>query len=71
MGLIYDKSDVRIEFLKQWSKFVSAVLSYGENHSKRNVFKLVIDLDESGQFQGVATLTIDYSRGGGYCDAQQ
>ena len=30
MGLIYAQPNVGVEFLKQWSKFVSAVLSYGE-----------------------------------------
>jgi hypothetical protein len=50
MGLIYAQPNVRVEFLKQWSKFVTAVLSYGENHSKKSVNKMTSDIQESGQF---------------------
>ena len=48
MGLIYDQCDIRVEFLKQWSKFVPAILSYGGSNSKKNFRKLLKDLDETG-----------------------
>lgn len=34
MGLVIGKSDIRVAFERQWSKFVPAILQYGENSQK-------------------------------------
>lgn len=48
MGLINTQVDVRVQFLKTWIHVITAILSYGESGPKKNVCKLMQDLDESG-----------------------
>lgn len=49
LGLIVGNSGIKAHFLTQWmTKFVPAILSYGENHSKRAVFHQLAGLDQTG-----------------------
>ena len=41
---------MQIEFMSRWtSKYVPAILSYAEKHSKKNVFGLLADLDDASK----------------------
>lgn len=48
MSLIYDRPDVKIQFIKQWLKLVTGIITYGENSSKKCVSSLASDLSETG-----------------------
>ena len=56
MGLINDQPDVRAQFLKQWSKFIPAIIAYGDSSSKRRVCSHVYDLDECGTSTNCSTI---------------
>ena len=51
MGLINGKLDIKSSFLREWAKYVTAILAYGENSSKRKVYGPVKDLDLTGNNQ--------------------
>ena len=49
MGLINGRIDTKDNFLKNWaSQYVPAILSYGQNSSKRNIFNHFNDMNVSG-----------------------
>ena len=48
MGLINNQPDVRAQFLEQWSKFIPAIIAYGDSSSKSRVCSYVYDLDDCG-----------------------
>ncbi len=49
MGLINGRIDTKANFLKNWaSQYVPAILSYGQNSSKRNIFNHFNDMNVSG-----------------------
>lgn len=48
MSLIYDQPDVKIQFVKQWLKLVTGIITYGGNSSKKCVSSLATDLSEIG-----------------------
>ena len=37
MGLISGKADVKASFLKEWKKYVPAIVTYGKKRSVKNV----------------------------------
>lgn len=49
MGLINGRNDTKAKFLKDWiSAYVPAILSYGENSSKKGIFSHFRDMDVTG-----------------------
>lgn len=50
MGLIFGNLHVKTHFLSQWStKYVPAILSYGEKSAKKSVARQLTDMDEAGR----------------------
>ena len=50
IGFILGCSDIKAKFMSRWtSKYVPAILSYAEKHSKKNVFGLLADLDDASK----------------------
>lgn len=51
MGLVNGKNDTKANFLKDWiSNYVPAILSYGENSSRKGVFSHFNDMDVTGMY---------------------
>ena len=48
MGLVIGKSDIRVAFERQWSKFVPAILQYGENSQKKGLQSRMLTMYETG-----------------------
>jgi len=48
MGLVIGKSDIRVAFERQWSKFVPAILQYGETSQKKGLQSRMLTMYETG-----------------------
>ena len=44
----WSKSDIRVAFERQWSKFVPAILQYGENSQKKGLQSRMLTMIEAG-----------------------
>ena len=50
MALIFGEADVKAQFHIRWTtKYVPAILRYGEKSAKKDVAKQLAELDEAGK----------------------
>lgn len=50
MGLINGNDDIKAAFLQNWiTKYIPAIISYGQSSSKKNVRDCLKNLDVTGQ----------------------
>ena len=48
MSLIVERPDVTASFMKEWTKFVPAIISYGEKSTKKSIEDLLVSLKDKG-----------------------
>jgi len=48
MGLVIGKSDIRVAFERQWSKFVPAILQNEENSQKKGLQSRMLTMIKTG-----------------------
>ena len=50
MELIIGKSDVKLNFLRQWTQYVPAILAYADKSVRKSLLRRLVDTDH-GQFK--------------------
>lgn len=48
MAMISEKPNVKGLFVQQWTKFIPAIIEYGEKSSRKNIHLILADLDDTG-----------------------
>ena len=48
MAMISEKPNVKGFFVRQWTKFIPAIIEYGEKSSRKNIQVILADLDDTG-----------------------
>ena len=48
MSLIVDRKDVKTSFINEWSKFVPAIIAYGQKSTKKSIITILSSLDIIG-----------------------
>ena len=50
MCLIVDRKDVKTSFIREWEKFIPAIISYGQRSTKKSIVDILSSLDTMGKF---------------------
>ena len=49
MGLIVDHSDVKAHFVREWRRFLPAIISYGKTCTDKRIKEILCSLTDGGE----------------------